>query len=178
MAEASIVVIVEIPKGSRNKYEYDAELGAFRLDRVLFSSVHYPTDYGYVVGAQAEDGDPLDAMVMVDEATFPGCAIRSKPIAILKMRDEKGLDNKILCVPAGDPRWEHSRDMTDIPSYFTREIENFFAIYKELEGKKVQIEGWGGAKEAWQVVESSRERNRLQGTDASLKPPQALLPRD
>src|SRR5664280_3001376 len=104
MTHDHILVIVEIPQGSRNKYEYDPELGAFRLDRMLFSSVHYPADYGYVKGTKAEDGDPLDAMVILEEPTFPGCAIHARPLAVLKMHDEKGSDIKILCVPATDPR--------------------------------------------------------------------------
>jgi len=153
MTHDHILVIVEIPQGSRNKYEYDPELGAFRLDRMLFSSVHYPADYGYVKGTKGEDGDPLDAMVILEEPTFPGCAIHARPLAVLKMHDEKGSDIKILCVPATDPRSAQVHDLEDIPPYLIREIENFFSIYKQLEEKDVSVEGWGGAAEAWAIIE-------------------------
>ena len=113
MSERSITVIVEIPQGSRNKYEYDPDLGRFRLDRMLFASVHFPVDYGFLPESKAEDGDPLDVMVIVGEPTFPGCMIEARPVGMLKMRDEKGTDDKILCVPAGDPQWERLGDIED-----------------------------------------------------------------
>jgi inorganic pyrophosphatase len=156
MTHDHVVVIVEIPQGSRNKYEYDAELGAFRLDRMLFSSVHYPADYGYVKDTLAEDGDPLDAMVLVDEPTFPGCAIYARPVGLLKMRDEKGPDMKILTVPATDPRWRRFDDLADILPHLLREIENFFSIYKQLERKDVAVQGWGDKTEAWKVIDASK----------------------
>lgn len=156
----SVVVIVEIPQGSRNKYEYDAELGRFRLDRMLFSSVHYPSDYGYILGTHAPDGDPLDAMVMVGEATFPGCAIEARPVGMLRMWDEKGLDDKVLCVPVGDPQYEEVVDIDDVPPFYKREVEHFFSVYKELEGKGVQPGGWENAAEAWASIENAREAEK------------------
>ena len=151
-----VVVIVEIPQGSRNKYEYDADLGCFRLDRMLFSSVHYPSDYGYVKGTHAPDGDPLDAMVMVGEPTFPGCAIEARPVGMFRMWDEEGLDDKILCVPMNDPQWEAVADIGDVPEYFKREVEHFFSIYKDLQDKEVQVGGWLSATEAWTSIEDAQ----------------------
>src|SRR5660398_188484 len=153
MEVEQILVIVEIPKGGRNKYEYDEGLGRFRLDRMLFSSVHYPSDYGYVEGTLAEDGDALDAMVVVGEATFPGCAIWAKPVGLFKMWDEKGLDHKVLCVPVGDPQWNWVEDVADVPEHLLLEIEHFFSIYKDLEMKKTRVAGWEEAARAWEVIE-------------------------
>lgn len=152
-----ILVIVEIPKGGRNKYEYDEGLGRFRLDRMLFSSVHYPSDYGYVEDTFAEDGDALDAMVIVGEATFPGCAIWAKPIGLFKMWDEKGLDHKVLCVPVGDPQWNWAEDVSDVPEHLLLEMEHFFSIYKDLEMKKTRVAGWEGASRAWSVIEEAQK---------------------
>ncbi|MHB8868497.1 MAG: inorganic diphosphatase [Thermoleophilia bacterium] len=157
MASESILVVVEIPKGSRNKYEYDAELECFKLDRMLFSSVHYPSDYGFVRNTHAEDGDPLDAMVIVGEATFTGCVIEAKPIGLFKMWDEKGLDHKVLCVPVSDPQWNWLDDIGDVPEHLLLEIEHFFAIYKDLEMKKTRVAGWKDAGTAWEVIVSARE---------------------
>src|SRR5660398_260851 len=157
MEVEQILVIVEIPKGGRNKYEYDEGLGRFRLDRMLFSSVHYPSDYGYVEGTLAEDGDALDAMVVVGEATFPGCAIWAKPVGPLKMWDEKVLDDKVLCVPVGDPQWNWVDDVADVPEHLLLEIEHFFCIYKDLEMKKTRVAGWEEATRAWEVIEESQE---------------------
>jgi len=157
MASESILVVVEIPKGSRNKYEYDAELECFKLDRMLFSSVHYPSDYGFVRDTHAEDGDPLDAMVIVGEATFTGCVIEAKPIGLFKMWDEKGLDHKVLCVPVSDPQWNWLDDIGDVPEHLLLEIEHFFAIYKDLEMKKTRVAGWKDAATAWEVIVSARE---------------------
>jgi inorganic pyrophosphatase len=139
--ERLVTVIVEIPQGCRNKYEYDEKLQCFRLDRMLFASVHYPSDYGYIRGTRAPDGDPLDAMAMVGEPTFPGCAIYARPVGLFQMSDEKGPDEKVLCVPAHDPRWQEIEDVDDVPQFFKMEVEHFFAIYKELEDKKVRIGG-------------------------------------
>jgi len=135
-------VFVEIPKGSRNKYEWDAEARAIRLDRFLFSSVHPPTDYGFIPHTMAEDGDPLDAMVCVFEATFPGCVIAVKIIAIFRMRDDKGLDDKIVCVPLQDPNWDHVETLEDLSQPLRDEISHFFSIYKTPEGKVVKVDGW------------------------------------
>jgi inorganic pyrophosphatase len=151
-------VIVEIPKGSRNKYEWDEERGAFRLDRMLFSSVHYPADYGFIVDTLGEDGDAVDALVMVGEATFPGCHINVKPIGLFKMWDEKGLDHKVLCVPVGDPNWSWVEKVEDLPEHLLLEIEHFFAIYKDLEMKKTRVGGWEGVKTAQRVITEGRER--------------------
>ncbi len=154
---ATIEAVIEIPKGSRNKYEFDHVSGAIRLDRVLFSSVHYPADYGFVPGTKAADGDPLDVVVLVDEPTFPGCHMTVRPIGVLVMRDEKGEDEKILAVPIADPRLDEIRDISDVNEHLRAEIENFFATYKVLEGKPTQVCGWRGRDEAWSVIERSRQ---------------------
>lgn len=153
-------VIIEIPKGSRNKYEYDPGKKAFKLDRMLFSSMHYPSDYGFVEETLAEDGDPLDALVLVTEPTFPGCLIEAKPVGLFKMRDEKGLDHKILCVPVHDPLWNHIQRLGDIAPHLLIEIEHFFAVYKELEHKKTDIQGWEDVEAARRVISEARERFR------------------
>jgi inorganic pyrophosphatase len=151
-----LLAYVEIPKGSRNKYEYDQELGRLILDRFLSSSTVYPTDYGYLVGHLGRDGDPLDALVCVSEPTFPGCVIRVKPIALFKMHDEKGEDDKIVCVPLNDPGWNHAERLEDIPKQLQREIAHFFSIYKQLEDKKVAVEGWRSREEALGVIEDAK----------------------
>ncbi len=138
----SISVVVEIPKGSRNKYEYDPRKKAIIFDRMLFSAVHYPSDYGYVPNTLAQDGDPLDALVLVWEATFPGCVIESRPVGLFKMWDEKGPDEKILCVPVTDPMWNHIYKLSDVPPHLLKEIEHFFKVYKDLEEKKTGVDGW------------------------------------
>ena len=150
-------VVVEIPKGSRNKYEFDPEKKAFKLDRMLFSSMHYPSDYGFIRDTLADDGDPLDALVLVTEPTFPGCLIESKPIGLFKMRDEKGVDYKILCVPVGDPLWNHIGRLKDVPPHLLIEIEHFFDVYKELERKKTAVEGWEEAESAVAVIRKAQE---------------------
>ena len=152
----SLLAYVEIPKGSRNKYEYDEELGQVVLDRFLSSSTVYPTDYGYLIDHLGRDGDPLDAMICVSEPTFPGCVIAVKPIALFKMRDEKGEDDKIVCVPLKDPGWNHAETLEDIPDQLQREIAHFFSIYKELEGKEVTIDGWRSLEEGLEVIEDAR----------------------
>src|SRR3954453_11845768 len=152
-AEETLYCTVEIPKGSRNKYEWDEDLNAIRFDRFLFSSVVYPLDYGMIRETLAEDGDPLDAMVAVSEPTFPGCVIAVKPIALFKMRDEKGVDDKIVCVPLSDPGWNHAETLEDIPIAMQREITHFFSIYKQLEGQEVDVEGWRSLEDALEVIE-------------------------
>jgi inorganic pyrophosphatase len=151
-----IEVVVEIPRGSRNKYELDKARGVFVLDRVLYSSVHYPTDYGYVTDTLAEDGDPLDALVVVHEPTFPGCHIMARPIGVLGMTDEQGPDQKVLAVPVGDPRFDSIRDLGDIDQHWLREIENFFQTYKALEDKWTEVIGWQDRRVAEQVIEQAR----------------------
>ena len=154
-------VLIEIPRGSRNKYEVDHESGLIRLDRTLFTSTVYPADYGFVRDTLGEDGDPLDALVLVLEPTFPGCLIRSRPIGMFQMTDEMGPDDKVLCVPASDPRQEYLRDIDDLPEFDQREIEHFFLIYKELEpGKSVEGASWAGRAAAEAEVEASRRRLR------------------
>lgn len=147
-----LLAYIEIPKGSRNKYEYDEEIGGIILDRFLSSSTVYPTDYGYLVGHMGLDGDPLDAMVCVSEATFPGCVIPVKAIALFKMHDDKGVDDKIVCVPTHDPGWNHAETLDDIPVQLQKEISHFFSVYKELEGKQVRVEGWRTREEAFEVI--------------------------
>ena len=153
-----IEVFVEIPKGSRNKYEFDHHSGKFVLDRMLFSAVHYPGDYGFVPETWAEDGDPLDALVILGEPTFPGCTIRARVVGIFYMTDDKGRDSKIICVPDSDPRWAHVTDLHDVPKHLLDEIGHFFSIYKDLEGKKVQVDGFGTREEAFAEVDRDRER--------------------
>jgi len=151
-------VVVEVPKGSRNKYEIDHASGIVRLDRQLFTATRYPADYGFVPGTLAEDGDPLDALVLLDEATFPGCHIDSRAIGVLHTHDEKGGDAKLLTVPAQDPRviW---KDIADVPEHMLLEIRHFFEIYKDLEpGKGVVVEGWDGRAAAEAVVSAALQR--------------------
>jgi inorganic pyrophosphatase len=160
MAEGEIVVTVEIPRGSRNKYEFDPELGAIFLDRRLFTSTVYPADYGFVDGTLAGDGDALDALVLVGDPTFPGCRIRVRLVGVFRMVDEKGQDDKLLCVPLRDPLWSELRDLDDIPAAFRAEIEQFFKVYKELEGVTTRTAGFGDRAEAVQVLEDARAESR------------------
>lgn len=153
---------VEIPKGSRNKYEWDPELRAIRLDRFLFSSVVYPTDYGFIPDTLAGDGDPLDAVICVSEATFPGCMIAVNAIGLLEMRDEKGEDEKVLCVPRNDPNWDTIERLEDLPNQLRDEIANFFSIYKQLESKDVEVAGWHPRDAAYEAIERARTRWREQ----------------
>jgi inorganic pyrophosphatase len=152
-------VLIEIPRGSGNKYEVDHESGLIRLDRPLFTATQYPADYGFVPETLGEDGDPLDALMLVTEPTFPGCVNRSPPIGMFRMTDEKGGDDKIMCVPAGDPRQENLRDLHDLPHFDRLEIEHFFLIYKQLEpGKSVEGASWADRAAAEYEVEASRLR--------------------
>lgn len=154
----TVTVMVEIPKGSRNKYEYDHEKDMIRFDRMLFSAVHYPSDYGFILHTLAGDGDPLDALVLVSEPTFPGCLIEVKPIGLFKMWDEKGRDEKILCVPTTDPHWNRLNELSDVNPHLLIEIKHFFSIYKDLEEKKVGVEDWEDREEALAVIRESQER--------------------
>ena len=147
-------VTVEVPKGCRNKYEIEKESGRIMLDRVLFSSVHYPADYGFIEDTLTEDGDAADVLVIIDEPTFAGCLMYAKPIGMLIMRDEKGKDNKILAVPVRDPMWGHFNDIHEIPPHLLPEVENFFLTYKRLEAKQVHSEGWQDAKKAKEYLVS------------------------
>jgi inorganic pyrophosphatase len=152
-------VIVEIPQGQRNKYEMDHATGRIRLDRMLFTSTRYPADYGFIEGTLGDDGDPLDALVLLQEPTFPGCVILCRALGMYRMRDERGGDDKVLCVPARDPRVEHMRDIDDVPAFDRMEIQHFFAVYKELEpGKSVEGAEWAGRAAAEAEIEASRKR--------------------
>jgi inorganic pyrophosphatase len=153
-----LMVTVEIPKGSRNKYEMDHDTGEIFLDRMLFTSMQYPADYGFIEGTLGGDGDPLDALVFVGEPTFPGCHIRVRAIGMFGMTDEKGDDEKILCVPLRDPVWSHVDDLAGLQKTLLNEIEHFFAVYKDLEGHKVSIEGFQGRTSAERVIAAARER--------------------
>ena len=151
-------VMIEIPKGSRNKYEYDSKRKVLKFDRMLFSAVHYPSDYGFIPETLAMDGDPLDALVLVWEPTFPGCLIEAKPIGLFKMWDEKGPDEKILCVPIEDPLWNHIETLNDVNPHYLKEIEHFFKIYKDLEKKNTGVEGWRGLSAALKIIKEAKQR--------------------
>ena len=152
-------MFVEVPSGSRNKYEYDVATGTVMLDRRLFVSMTYPADYGFIEGSLGEDDDPLDALVLLGEPTFPGCLIQCRAIAMFRMRDEKGGDDKVLCVPAADPRQEHLRDIHHLPEFDRLEIQHFFEVYKDLEpGKSVEGASWVGRAEAEQEIRNSWKR--------------------
>jgi inorganic pyrophosphatase len=153
-------VLIEIPRGSRNKYEVDHESGRMRLDRTLFTSTQYPADYGYVENTLADDGDPLDALVILHgDPLFPGVLVRCRTIGMFRMTDEKGGDDKLLCVPASDPRQEHLRDIHHVPEFDRLEIQHFFEVYKDLEpGKSVEGASWVGRVEAEREIETSIQR--------------------
>jgi len=152
-------VVIEIPKGQRNKYEMDHHTGRIRLDRMLFTSTRYPADYGFIEHTLAEDGDPLDALVLLEEPTFPGCLIQCRAIGMFRMRDEKGGDDKVLCVPATDPRMAHLHDINDVSEFDLLEIQHFFEVYKALEpGKEVEAARWVGRQAAEDEIEISRKR--------------------
>jgi inorganic pyrophosphatase len=157
-ASDDVVAYVEIPGGSRNKYEYDPELGAIALDRRLFTSMSYPADYGFIEGTLGEDGDPLDALVLVGDPTFPGCRIRVRPVGLFRMRDEKGPDEKIICVPLRDPLWSTVQEVDHIPPAYRQEIEHFFQVYKDLEDKKTETAGFGDRAEALRTLAEARKR--------------------
>jgi inorganic pyrophosphatase len=155
---SDVTVFVEIAAGSRNKYEFDPELGGLVLDRRLFTSMTYPADYGYIEGTLGEDGDPLDALVLVADPTFPGCRIRVRPVGVFHMTDEKGADEKVICVPHGDPYFAQMHDVHDIPGPFRDEIEHFFQVYKQLEEKKTETRGFGNRSDAERIIEEARDR--------------------
>jgi inorganic pyrophosphatase len=157
---AEFDVLIEIPKGSRNKYEVDHESGRIRLDRTLFTSTQYPADYGYIEGTLGQDGDPLDALVILQgEPLFPGVLVRARAIGMFRMTDEKGRDDKVLTVPATDPRLEHLRDIHHLPEFDRLEIQHFFEVYKALEpGKSVAGDAWANRADAEQEIEASFRR--------------------
>ena len=160
--QMTVTIMIEIPKGSRNKYEYDKERKMVRFDRMLFSAVHYPSDYGFIQDTLAQDGDPLDALVLVWEPTFPGCIVEAKPVGLFRMWDEKGPDEKILCVPISDPFWNYIECLTDVPPHLLKEIQHFFSIYKELEKKATDVEGWEDRESAIKLIKESRQRYQEQ----------------
>jgi inorganic pyrophosphatase len=157
--DGAFVAYIEIPKGSRNKYEYDHELGALMLDRFLFSSMVYPTDYGFIPDTLGLDGDALDVMVCVSEPTFPGCRIAVKPIALFRMEDDKGVDDKVLAVPLEDPGWNKLESLDDLPQQLQDEIAHFFSVYKDLEQKKVKVDGWYSREDALEEIEAAKGRH-------------------
>jgi inorganic pyrophosphatase len=158
-------MIVEIPKNSSNKYEYDGELGVFRLDRALYSPLHYPGDYGFIPGTLAQDNDPLDVLAIVDDASYPGVLISVRPVGVLEMMDQDEPDQKVLAVPNFNPRFDQIHTIDQVFPHKLREIEHFFAIYKELEGKRTKMLGWRGPREARDIIRQSRDRY----LDAHLK---------
>ena len=151
------VVFVEIPSGSRNKYEWDEELGGIALDRRLFTSMTYPADYGFLEDTLAADGDPLDAIVLVGEPTFPGCRIRVRVVGVFHMADEKGEDEKLICVPINDPQWSVVSGIDEVPAQLRNEIEHFFQVYKDLEGKETVTRGYGNRSEALAIIDACRK---------------------
>lgn len=158
MDQEPVKAFVEVPKGSRNKYEYNEASGQLRLDRVLYSPLHYPADYGFILDTLAEDGDHLDVLIATYEPSFPGCIVPVRPVGVLDMRDEKGRDQKVLAVPAVDPRFHEVADIADLPRHFLAEIEHFFKVYKTLEEKDTDIYGWAGADEAQRILAEARRR--------------------
>src|ERR1700751_3341287 len=151
--------VVEIPKGTRNKYEYDEKLGGIKFDRLLMSAATYPADYGYLRGTLGQDGDPLDALVCLYEPTFPVCRIPVKPVGLFDMADEKGIDHKVICVPLEDPYWNQNEQLEDLPLLLRQEIEQFFSIYKELEhGRDVTSSGWGSRDDAEREIAEAQRR--------------------
>jgi inorganic pyrophosphatase len=156
-----IEVVIEVPQGSRNKYEIDAASGRVRLDRMLFTSTRYPVDYGFIPGTLAEDGDPLDAMVLLGEPAFPGTFVTARPTGVFWMHDEHGPDAKILAVPARDPRYAGLRDIGDVPDHLLAEISHFFDVYKALEpGKGTDVRGWQDGAVAELEISAAIERGR------------------
>ena len=161
-------VTIEIPRGTKNKYEMDHKTGRIRLDRTLFTSTQYPYDYGFIEQTLGDDGDPLDAMVIVPEPTFPGCLIRCRAVAMFRMTDEMGGDDKVLCVPVNDTRNNYLDNIDDVPEYMLLEIEHFFSVYKDLEpGKSVEGATWVGRKDAEEEIRQSLDRAK--GSDYELR---------
>jgi inorganic pyrophosphatase len=162
---SEINVVIEIPRGQTNKYEYDKQLNVFRLDRNLYSPVHYPGDYGFVPSTLSADGDPLDVLVLVDAPSFTGCVMTVRPIGVLKMVDQGSCDEKLLAVGLNNPVFKEIEDYTQLYPHLIREIEHFFTIYKELEAKATRIDGWYDAAEARAIVIESEERYAKQIPD-------------
>jgi inorganic pyrophosphatase len=160
MSDEPLVCVVEIPKGSRNKYEFDPELGAIKLDRFVSASVVYPTDYGYIPDTLAPDGDPIDVLVCVSEPTFPGCIVPSRPVGLFKMRDEKGPDDHVVCVPLNDPGWNRITCVDELPPQLKAEIGHFFSVYKDLDSDRhSEVDGWADVEEARAAIAQARARH-------------------
>lgn len=157
-APECVNAVVEIPFGETNKYEFDKELGIFRLSRPLFTSVHYPGDYGFIPSTLSEDGDALDILVLVDSPSFPGCLVTARPVAVLDMVDSGELDEKVLAVSSESPTYAEVEDKGDLPEHTLHEIEHFFTVYKQLEHKKTEIRGWDNCKHAHAVIETCAKR--------------------
>jgi inorganic pyrophosphatase len=161
MVEEPLICMVEIPMGSRNKYEYDPQLKAIKLDRFVSASVVYPTDYGFIPETLALDGDELDVLVCVSEPTFPGCLIPVRPIGLFCMRDENGTDDKIVCVPVNDPRWNVHEELEDLPQQVRDEIFHFFSVYKDLDLERhSEPIGWSGREAALEEIAAAQKRFR------------------
>jgi inorganic pyrophosphatase len=155
----TVLCVVEIPKGSRNKYEWDAELGAIKLDRFVSASVVYPTDYGFVPDTIAPDGDPLDVLLCVSEPTFPGCRVAARVVGVLRMSDEKGSDDHVICVPVGDPGWSEVRDIGDLTAQLRNEVHHFFSVYKDLdENRHAETSGWDDRDAGLHTLAEARAR--------------------
>jgi len=150
-----VYTIVEIPRGSRNKYEYQEAMGIIKMDRLLYSSLHYPGDYGLVPQTLADDGDPLDTLIMVTEPTFPGCVVEVRPLGLFRMLDRGQADDKVLAVPASDPLYNEYRDLDDVPPHFLKEVAHFFTVYKDLEGVRVKPIGWEPRPKALEAIEGA-----------------------
>lgn len=150
-------VVIEIPKGSHNKYEYDEKLNIIRLDRVLHSSVFYPTDYGFIPQTRSDDGDHLDVLLIISDSVFPGCVVSARPVGVLYMEDQKEKDEKIIAVADKDPLLTHIKDIEDVDDFFKKEIHNFFEVYKQLESKKVEVHNWRGKESAHNVIIAARK---------------------
>ncbi|WP_024800945.1 inorganic diphosphatase [Nocardia sp. BMG51109] len=158
-------VTIEIPKGQRNKYEVDHETGRVRLDRYLYTPMVYPADYGYIENSLGSDGDPLDCLVLLPESVFPGVIVEARPVGVLLMSDEAGGDEKIVAVPAGDKRWDHIQEVSDVGEFERKAIGHFFEHYKDLEpGKWVKVDGWDGRAKAETLVEEAFARLKEQGS--------------
>jgi inorganic pyrophosphatase len=164
VADEPLYAVIEIPRGSRNKYEWDPDLGRIRLDRTLWTSVVYPADYGYLMDTLGRDGDPVDTLVLVAEPTFPGCVIRVEPVGVFEMHDEKGEDDKVLCVPFKDPEWSAVHDIGDVRASLLDEIAHFFDVYKDLEhGTTTMVGGWRGRTYADEIITEGRNAHLAAG---------------
>lgn len=157
---ANLHCLIEIPRGSRNKYEWDPELQAIKLNRFLFSSVVYPTDYGFITETIGPHGDALDALVCVSAATFPGCLIAVRPVGVLRMTDEEGQSDKLVCVPTDDPAWDEVEELDDMPKQLRTEIQHFYSMYKQPEGKDVDVQGWDDSAAAAEAIDEGLRRYR------------------